>query len=119
MLQTSLTGCTTRKFVSCSRGMKNSVPATAPVAVSPDQPACSKLLARPKSAILTSPSSPPSSRFSGFRSRWTKPCGVRVRQARERLQRERPTASSTGNGFELRAFSTARTLPPEQYSIAK
>ena len=52
MLHTSLAGRSRRKFVSCSRGMNCSVPATTPVAVMPDRPACWKLLARPKSVSL-------------------------------------------------------------------
>ena len=52
-LHTSLTGFTKRKSISCSRAMNAKVPATAtPVAVKPENPACSKFFARPKSETL-------------------------------------------------------------------
>ena len=113
MLQTSLAGCTTRKLASCSRGMKYSVPATAPVAVRPEKPACPKLFARPKSAILTCPSSPPSSRFSGLRSRWTNPCSCAYARP-DSACRARPTASCSREGRaarpEHRAHAAARAV---------
>jgi hypothetical protein len=65
--------------------MKYRVPATMPVAVMPERPASSKLLASPKSASLAVDISASVSRmFSGLMSRWTKPfpCARQTSRAR-------------------------------------
>ena len=118
MLHTSLAGRSSRKCVICSRGMKYSVPATIPVAVIPDRPASSKLLARPKSASLAVVISASASRmFSGLMSRCTKPfsCAKLRPSSASRVMR---AAASTSSG-PSRFRSTVERLPPGQYSSAK
>ncbi len=115
MLQTSLAGRSWRKLVICSRGMKDSVPADAPVAVMPESPACSKLLARPKSASLAAPSGPRRT-LSGLMSRWTKPEAWAKASPSMAWRASGPVTSRVrGPSSRIRAC----TLPRGQYSIAQ
>ena len=71
----SASGVTVLKSSICSGGMNGTVPRISPENVKPERPTPRKLLARPKSEILTaSPSGSSAIRmFSGLMSRWTNP----------------------------------------------